>query len=53
MTAKNLDKMEKSGITIEPTGMKVKVPNTKYVLQLKIKTNPHKILIVKKILKKK
>ena len=53
MTAKNLDKMEKAGITIEPTGMRVKVPNTKYILLFKIKVNPKKILIVIKILKKR
>ena len=53
MTAKNLDKMEKSGISIEPTRMKVKVPNTKYILLFKIKVNPKKVLIVNKVLKKR
>jgi len=53
-TAKDLDKIEKSsGITIETTRIKVKVPNTQYIVVYKVKNNPKKILIVKRILTRK
>lgn len=51
-TAKSLENMGKSSdIIIEPTRIRVKVPNTPYTVVYKVKTNPHRILVVKKILK--
>ena len=52
-TAKDLEKMEKSGFVMDSTRIKVKVPDTNYSVVYKIKTTPNKILIVKKIIKHK
>lgn len=50
-TAKDLEKMKKSGVTIETTRIKSKVANTPYTVIYKVSTNPHDKLIAKKILK--
>lgn len=50
-TVKDLEKLEKSGMTVHNMTMRNKVPNTNYVVSYKVKTNPHKKLIVKKVLR--
>ena len=50
-TVKNLEKLEKSGITVHEMVMRNAVPLTKYTVVYKVKTNPKKKLIAKKVLK--
>lgn len=50
-TAKNLEALEKSGITVQDMSMKNKVPDTNYAIVYKVRINPNKKLIAKKILK--
>lgn len=52
-TAKNLDKLEKSGITLQEVNMKNKVDDTCYSIIYKVKINPKKKLIAKRIIKSK
>ena len=51
ITVKNLEKLEKAGITVHNMNMRNEVPGTKYVVSYKVKTNPTKKLIVKKVLR--
>lgn len=50
-TAKDLEKIQRSGITIEATRIKVKVPDTPYTVVYKVINNPTQKLIAKKILR--
>ena len=50
-TVKCLERMQKSGITIQDMKMNAVVPGTKYSIMYNIKTNPSDKLIVKKILR--
>jgi len=50
-TVKNLEKLEKSGITVHEMTMRNDVPLTKYTVVYKVKVNPKKKLIAKKVLK--
>ena len=52
-TVKNLEKLEKSGITVHEMSMRNDVPTTKYTVVYKVKVNPKKKVIVKKILKRR
>ena len=50
-TAKELEKMQKSGYTIETTRIKRKVPDTPYTVVYKVVNNPSDKLIAKKVIK--
>ena len=50
-TANELEKMQKSGVTVETTRIKTRVPDTPYSVVYKVKTNPSPKLIAKKVLK--
>jgi hypothetical protein len=53
ITVKELEKLEKAGMTVHNMTMRNEVPNTKYVVSYKVKTNPHKKLIAKKVLRRR
>ena len=48
---KDLEKMEKFGLTIEATRTKYKVQGTRYAVIAKVQNNPRKKLIVKRIIR--
>ena len=50
-TAKDLEKLPRSGIIIEATRIKVRVPDTRYTVVYKVINNPTHKLIAKKILR--
>ena len=50
-TAKELEKMQKSGVTIETTRIKSRVPDTQYTVVYKVINNPTQKLIAKKIIR--
>ena len=50
-TEKNLDKVEKAGISIHEMILRNDVPDTNYVVVYKVKVNPKKKLIARKILR--
>ncbi len=51
-TVKELERLEKAGITVHNMTMRNKVHNTKYIVSYKVKTNPHKKLIARKVLRR-
>ena len=53
LTVKHLEKLEKSGITISDMTLKSNVDLTNYAIIYKIKINPKKKLIVKKVIRHK
>ncbi len=53
VTAKNLEKLEKSGMSVHEMSMRNNVNLTNYTIVYKVKVNPKKKLIAKKILKRK
>lgn len=53
VTAKDLEKLPRSGIIIEATRIKVRVPDTRYTIVYKVINNPTHKLIAKKILRHK
>ena len=50
-TAKNLEKIERTGITVQDMTMKGKVSSTQYTIVYKVKNNPTQKLIARKILR--
>lgn len=50
-TVKDLEKMEKLGISIQTTQIKSNVWGTKYTVVYKLTENPHKKLIAKRIIR--
>jgi len=50
-TVKELEKLEKAGMTVHNMTMRNEVSGTNYVVSYKVKTNPHKKLIAKKVLR--
>jgi len=52
-TAKDLEKLPRSGITIEATRIKGKVADTRYTVIYKVINNPTQKLIAKRIIRHK
>lgn len=48
-----LEKLEKGGMTVHGMTMRNKVPDTNYTVSYKVKTNPHKKLIARKVQRKR
>lgn len=50
-TAQKLQALEKSGMTVHDMTLKNRVPSTNYTVVYKVKVNPKKKLVVRKVIK--